>query len=924
MKKFRLLSLLAALLCIPAIRAQVTTEPSPLQEDSQNVVIYFHADEGDKGMMGLTQSTAVYAHTGVEVVDANGNKTEWKYAPSWEVNSEKYQLSYVSENLWKLEIGDIRTYYGVADNETVKKLCFVFRNANGSKTGRAQGGGDIFVDVLDSGLQLAFRSSPIGPIVKPGRTYTFTATATEAANLSIYVNNTLIGESEGVTELKAQYEFPAVGDYLIKAVAKKGSITRERTLDFVYANDSQAATDQTVPPMGVTKNSDGTYTFCFCAPNKNTVILEGSWNNFKPANNQVMSYVDQEIDGGTFRFFKITLPASVTGTEFQYIYLIDGATTVGDPYALLCLDPYNDKYISADVFPNIPAYPENLSGTLVSWYGDDLLKYDWTCTDFEAPDQKDLVIYELLFRDFTGTEGAARGNGTVRQAIEKIPYLKSLGVNVIELLPINEFNGNNSWGYNPNLYFAADKAYGTPRDYKEFIDLCHQNGMAVVLDVVFNQSDGLHPWYQMYNYTNNPFYNRTAPHAFSVLNDWNQGNPMVERQWKDMLKFWLSEYKVDGFRFDLVKGLGDNDSYLNATDGATNAYNASRVARMKRLHDAMREVNPKAYFINENLAGPKEENEMAADGELNWANVNDSGCQFAMGYQSNSSLIRMNAKYDSRTAFSTVAYLESHDEQRLAYKQDEWGVAGVKGNHKVSMQRLGSAASQMILVPGAHMIWMFSEMGNAQNTKSNSGNNTSPKIVNWALLEDPDNAALMQNYSEMIAIRLANPDLFGENATYRNMTGTWQTGRYITAVNGNKELYVAINPLVEGNVTITIPFKSDDNNAYQIGSKSYQSNPSFDAAAKTVTVEPNCYVVIATKDALSGVDDITIDNAKDVSIYSGNGCINVANSKASVNVYSIDGALAGSAAASEMVSIPVSSGIYVVKAGEKVSKIIVR
>lgn len=100
----------------------------------------------------------------------------------------------------------------------------------------------------------------------------------------------------------------------------------------------------------------------------------------------------------------------------------------------------------------------------------------------------------MLFRDFTGTEGEANGNGTVRKAIEKIPYLKGLGINAVELMPIMEFNGNNSWGYNTNFYFAPDKAYGTHEDYKEFIDKCHEEGIAVILDIVFNQSDGLHPW----------------------------------------------------------------------------------------------------------------------------------------------------------------------------------------------------------------------------------------------------------------------------------------------------------------------------------------------------------------------------------------------------------------------------------------------
>jgi 1,4-alpha-glucan branching enzyme len=183
----------------------------------------------------------------------------------------------------------------------------------------------------------------------------------------------------------------------------------------------------------------------------------------------------------------------------------------------------------------MPAYPtDKFDDIMLAVYRGDIDKYDWC--DFTIPDHSNLIIYELLFRDFTGTEGKAEANGTVRQAIAKIPYLKALGVNAIELMPIMEFNGNNSWGYNTNFYMAPDKAYGSPEDYKEFIDLCHKNGMAVILDIVFNQSDGLHPWYQMYPIASNPFYNQNAPHSYSVLNDWNQDNALVEQQWTDAIK----------------------------------------------------------------------------------------------------------------------------------------------------------------------------------------------------------------------------------------------------------------------------------------------------------------------------------------------------------------------------------------------------
>lgn len=250
----------------------------------------------------------------------------------------------------------------------------------------------------------------------------------------------------------------------------------------------------------------------------------------------------------------------------------------------------------------------------------------------------------------------------------------------------------------------------------------------MILDVVFNQTAGLHPWWMMYSPSQNPFYNASAPHSYSVLNDWKQENPIVQQQFKDVLKYWLTAYNVDGFRFDLVKGLGNDNSYgasydvskntwSGVTETKTNAYNSSRVARMKELHAAMKEVNPDAYFINENLAGAEEENDMAADGELNWANINYASCQFAMGFASECDLNRFYAPDDSRTIGSTVSYAESHDEERMAFKIEKYGASGIKGNISASMRRLGSVAAMMLMSPGAHMIWQFQEFGADQTTK---------------------------------------------------------------------------------------------------------------------------------------------------------------------------------------------------------------
>lgn len=774
-------------------------------------------------------------------------------------------------------------------------------------------------------LEVELSSTWASNIVRVDKQVTFRAKSNVAADLKITVNDQEIASESAATFAEGKFTFTTQGDYKVTATATANGQTVSSSDIYCVPGTSQPAASQTVPPMGAFRNADGTVTFCLAAPEKETVILVGSWNDYAVSMNSVMDYVDGPADGeGSFRYFTKTVSGIPVNEPVFYYYMVNNGASyksVGDPYARLVLDPNNDKWISADVYPNIPEYPsDKVKNVCLAVFQDNFGEYDWKVKDFKGVDKDNLVIYELLFRDFTGTEGKALGNGTVRQAIEKIPYLVELGINAVELLPINEFDGNNSWGYNPNFYFAIDKAYGTVQDYKEFIDVCHQNGIAVILDVVFNQSAGLHPWYQMYSAKENPFYNQVAPHAYSVLNDWKQEYPLVQQQWHDMLKYWLSEYKVDGFRFDLVKGLGNNDSYKNSSEAATNAFNQSRVDRMARLHEAMREVNPDAYFINELLGDAKEENEMAKDGELNWMNVNDPGCEFAMGWLSKSNLNSMWATKAGRTAGSTVAYLESHDEQRLAYKQNEWGAEGVKGDADVSCRRLSSAAAQMLMVPGSHMIWMFSEMGNAQSTKKANGeNNTDPKIVDWALMDQPANAELLKRYQELIHLRTEHSVLFSEAATFAlSFSGTGM--RYATSKYGDAEFYLFVNGALEEK-SIEKKLASTDASNYEIVSQSQGPDPVIDYANNKVTLAGGAYVVIMNKTALSGVEDVALDsNALSISVVDGR--LVVAGAQAPVDVWSVAGMKVAASNGDLDVTLP--EGMYIVRSGSKTVKVLVK
>lgn len=916
--------LLACVLPTAAFCQTVTTEPAIVQRSSRDITVTFHANRGNRGLMGVAASTPVYAHTGVILEGSD----QWQNAPSWGDNDEKYRMTYAGTDTWTLTIPSIQTYYGLTDAQaaSVTKLAFVFRTADNSREGKDEGNADIFVPVEPDGFAVKLSFEPYTTLLSEPTEIVLTVNSTASASLKLYVGDVSsqpIASADNTTQLSYTYRIYSPGETTITATGNSGNAVAEDKTTFTLV-EASVAKDYPggVPKMGAVENSDGSVTFCLAAPDKQSAMIVGDWNNYEYSNSQVMNY--QDYNG--HRYFWITIPGLADSKNHIYFYLIDNRKTVGDPYAELVLDPWNDRYIPSEVFPDLPEYPSAVvNGTPLAVYNSSMNDYNWEITDFKGVDQSNLIIYELLIRDFTGTENQSLGNGTIAGLLGKLDYLKELGVNAIELLPIMEFNGNNSWGYNTNFYFAPDKAYGTPDDYKRLVDECHKRGMAVILDIVFNQTDGLHPWYQMYEPARNPFYNASAPHAYSVLNDWNQDNPLVQQQFKDALKYWLTEYKVDGFRFDLVKGLGSNQSYdatynpatntwEGVTDAKTNRYNASRVARMRELHNAMREVRPDAYFINENLAGAQEENEMAQDGETNWANINHASCRYAAGQNSDTNLNRFYAPSDSRAWGSTVSYAESHDEERMAYYVRQNGVNGVKGSTSMTMRRLGSVAAIMLTAPGAHMIWQFQELGADQSTKnSNGGNNTDPKKVVWNYLNNSARAGLMNSYKELCHLRSDNPEFFAQGiptTTIACNTANWNSGYYTTLKAGSdKAIYMVANPTTS---TLTISLGgAPSGQTLKLLSASYGVTPTLNGTR--VTLPAGAYAIYGTLNTVD-VDEISIDS-NSVKVYGGNGRIIVIGDYDTINAYNLSG--------TRVNPDNVSPGIYIVEIDGSTSKVAV-
>lgn len=914
MKKHLLLFVAMVWLAMTGINAAVfTTSPNPLQQSSQNVKIIFNAQES--GVAGLMSATELYAHIGV----CKRGTTDWdKVKGGWSDNTADKKFVKNSAGLWELNIGDINTYFGLPAGYDAGKIAIIARTPTGSAQTK-----DFFLDIAPEGFAINFSYNTENLVISAPTNITFTLSATEAANLSIKVDGQVIGTASNATTLSKAYNFNTVGKfYEVTATATKGNQTLTESVTVAYPTASaQANYPGGVPKMGAVKQADGSVIFCIAAPQKKSVIIVPSWDNYQTLNKNVMKY--QDYNGN--RYFWIQVSGLKNDQYYPYYYLVDGMTKVADPCATLMLDPYSDKWLPAGIWAEeMPKYPyDKFEDTMLAVYRGDIDSYNWSdaTKNFKTPNHTSMVVYELLLRDFTGDGSDQNGKhfGTLRTAIPKLQYLADLGVNVIELMPVMEFNGNNSWGYNTNGYMALDKAYGSPNDLKEFVDWCHRLGMAVVLDIVFNQSDGLHPWYQMYPIASNPFYNATSPHAYNVLNDFRQDNTVLEQHWADVLRFWMNTYRVDGFRFDLVKGLGDNASY-----GNTDSYNQSRVNRMKRLNDVITSVKADGIHINELLGAAQEDNANYANGkQMGWNNINYGSGQYAMGWAEKCDDTK--GFYSStwgKTVGGTIDYAESHDEPRVANKVKKSGHASVKYTStpkKQSIQRLGSLAAQMLLSPGAKMIWQFGEIAadDDQGSELDKLRAIAPK---WDQFSNEGRNALYENYKALCWMRRDNADLFDGTAAFvqNGFSASLTTPRYIKLTKGNREIIGVFNPNISGsNVTVTVPVQYLSTSNSQLITSAYGFTPSLsvNGGNATVAVPPHSFAVFATSN-VSDVEEIGDGMSANVNVYGGNGEIVIEGEYNTAEVYDLQGRKA--------LGLNVPAGIYVVNVDGATFKVAVK
>ena len=427
---------------------------------------------------------------------------------------------------------------------------------------------------------------------------------------------------------------------------------------------------------GINYNADGSVTFVFydkdtAGQSHKYCYIVGDWNEWT-RNTEGSMYYD-----GSQGCWWITLDGFEPNTEYRFQYRLGNNsgtdTYVSDPYTEIVYDQWNDQYIAG-----VPAFPAGAK-QLVSAFQINRPEYAWKHKDFKVEDKNDLVIYEMHFRDFTKSQD-------IEGAMTQLDYIENLGVNAVELMPIQEFDGNLSWGYDPNHWFALDKYYGTREEYKAFIDECHARGIAVIVDVVYNHATGSHPWAKMWwdganncTASNNPWFNVTAKHEFNVFHDMNHENAMVKEMVKGSLEYLLTEYDVDGFRFDLTKGFTQNNTLGDVA--AWGRYDQSRVDILKGYADHVWSVNSDAVVIFEHLADYSEEKVLAEHGIKLWRNMNGTYRSAVSGGSGDFS-----GSYEKNLYGGWVSYMESHDEERLCYgagadaSSVTWGICGTLTN----------------------------------------------------------------------------------------------------------------------------------------------------------------------------------------------------------------------------------------------------
>ncbi len=712
--------------------AQILTSTPAFPTQTDQITVFYDASTGNGDLLGYTP---IYAHTGVITSNSNG-PNDWQHTVgNWGTADPAVLMTPMGNNIHKIVITP-STFYNLNVGETVSKMMFVFRNATGSVVGRNADGSDIYLTIYAAGFNASLSQPTLeSQIVNPNQVVPVVANSSLASNMTISVNGNQVASGTGVTTLSYNFSESTPGEYHITLTAINGSttITDEKVIIILPSVNIASAPSGTINGINIT--SQNGVRLQLYAPNKDFVFVIGDFNNWQLDLDYLMN---RTPDGSTYW---LDIPNLSPGVEYRFQYYIDAeGMRVADVYADKILDGWNDGWIPETTYPNLIDYPNGLTSEPVSVFRTDPPAFNWTDQNFVRPAKTKLVVYELLVRDFLEDR-------TYASLTDSLDYLENLGITAIQLMPINEFEGNDSWGYNPSFYFAPDKAYGSAEALKTFVNEAHNRGIAVIMDIALNHSFGTNPMVRMYfdqnagqwgqPTTENPWFNPTPKHDFNVGYDFNHESQQTKNFTKRVLAYWMQNFHIDGYRFDLSKGFTQN--YTLGNIGAWGAYDQSRINILTDYYNHMQTVEPGSYGILEHFADNSEESVLSNNGMMLWGNLNHEYMEGSMGYSSNFSW----GSYQNRgwNNAHLITYAESHDEERMMYKNLLYGASSGSyniTNLNTALKRQELAHCLLLPIPGPKMIWQFGELGYdySINTCSdgvtiNTDCRTSAKPVRW-------------------------------------------------------------------------------------------------------------------------------------------------------------------------------------------------
>lgn len=798
----RKITLFLSLVFATIAMAQVTTVPGIIQKGYDGkVTIIFNPYEGNKGMVGATEC---YAHTGI-ITKSSTNDSDWKYVvDAWCGKAPKTKMTKEGEN-WVLKIDTLSSYYGCPVDE-IEKLAFVFNNGvkgDGGKEGKTAEGTDIFVELAEAGLAASLVTT-MPELTSQGDQVTLKGLSTQPADLTLKLNGEVVITASG-TELEYTHTLTQMGTNEFELQVTDGTDTAS---DYVTTFTAMTPVKANRPAGIVNgiyydKADDTKVTLCTYAGSKTEpakhVFVVGDFNNWTISNDYQLKQANDSA------YFWIELNGLTAQQEYAMQYVVvraDGQIKhISDLYSELVLHK-DDQWEPKDNYPGLMNYPSAGEGYVtVIQTAKPEFKWSDATLNFKRPNKNNLVIYELWVRDHTPAR-------TFEGLMERMDYFEDLGINAIELMPICEFDGNDSWGYNPNHYFAVDKSYGSSKQLKVFIDECHKRGIAVIIDMVFNHTTGQNPMAELYPYGNdlkyNPWYNPTGsiPHKDNNFEpDWNHDFGPTKTMFTRCFQYWLNEYKVDGFRLDLSHGLcGTTDDDV---EHLQDYYNKG-----------VKAVSSDAYMILEHWDNGA--STLINAGMLCWDNTSNAYCQTAMGW------LKEGDSFGNANRDGYVSYCESHDEERSFFKAKQWGNGDLQTNEAARVARVPLNMAFLTLLNGPQMFYHFAELGfddsKFMNKDSKWGKNdygitselgadydaktqVKKRVEHW-MTEGNIHMSAFQKVGQMIQLRTRlMPEVFEGNPT----AATLGSGKALRTIQWGSNVFVAGNFDVTADQTVTLP-----------------------------------------------------------------------------------------------------------------------